>query len=228
MGDYKLRMDKEMDDEKFFKQRGFGKKIGFGISPAILVVDFINAFTNYHNSEMVLASNLDQQLLETNRLIDASRSQGIPVLFTTVSYDDDLKEAGIWALKQSGTKTLKAGTEGVEIDYNLHVLEKDSIVVKKYASAFFGTDLASRLVSQKIDTLIITGCTTSGCVRATAVDGISNGFRPIIVKEAVGDRSEKAHEQSLFDLQAKYADVESIDSVLTYFDFLKKEIKIEQ
>jgi nicotinamidase-related amidase len=93
---------------------------------------------------------------------------------------------------------------------------KDILLAKKYASCFFGTDLVPRLNARRIDTLIITGCTTSGCVRATAVDALQNGFRPVVVTEAVGDRSVAAHEQSLFDLNAKYADVVSLDETLQY------------
>ena len=92
----------------------------------------------------------------------------------------------------------------------------DSLLVKKYASCFFGTDLIPRLNNQRVDTLIITGCTTSGCVRATAVDAVQNGFRPMVVREAVGDRSAAAHDQSLFDLNAKYADVVSAEETAQY------------
>ena len=103
-----------------------------------------------------------------------------------------------------------------EIDERLDMRPTDSLLVKKYASCFFGTDLVPRLMNQRVDTLIITGCTTSGCVRATAVDAVQNGFRPMVVREAVGDRSSAAHEQSLFDLNAKYADVVSLDETLQY------------
>jgi nicotinamidase-related amidase len=134
-----------------------------------------------------------------------------------VIYDDpDLKDAGIWGIKMKGAATLKAGTPAVEIDPRLDMRPTDSLLVKKYASCFFGTDLVPRLTSQRVDTLIITGCTTSGCVRATAVDALQNGFRPIVVREAVGDRSKAAHDQSLFDLNAKYADVVSLDETLQY------------
>jgi nicotinamidase-related amidase len=115
-----------------------------------------------------------------------------------------------------GTLTLKAGTTAVEVDKRLDMRPTDSLLVKKYASCFFGTDLASRLMNLRADTLIVTGCTTSGCVRATAVDAVQNGFRPMVVKEAVGDRSAAAHEQSLFDLNAKYADVVGLDETLQY------------
>ena len=104
----------------------------------------------------------------------------------------------------------------MEIDPRLDMRPTDSLLVKKYASCFFGTDLVPRLMNQRVDTLIITGCTTSGCVRATAVDAVQNGFRPMVVREAVGDRSAAAHEQSLFDLNAKYADVVSLDETLQY------------
>ena len=115
-----------------------------------------------------------------------------------------------------GTLTLKAGTSAVEVDKRLDMRPTDSLLVKKYASCFFGTDLVPRLMNQRVDTLIITGCTTSGCVRATAVDAVQSGFRPMVVREAVGDRSAAAHEQSLFDLNAKYADVVGLDETLQY------------
>jgi nicotinamidase-related amidase len=115
-----------------------------------------------------------------------------------------------------GSLTLTAGSEAVKVDPRLGMQPKDILLVKKYASCFFGTDLVPRLNSRRVDTLIITGCTTSGCVRATAVDAVQNGFRPVVVREAVGDRSAAAHEQSLFDLNAKYADVVSLDETLQY------------
>jgi nicotinamidase-related amidase len=134
-----------------------------------------------------------------------------------VTYDEpDIQDAGIWALKQKGARTLTAGSEAVKVDPRLDRRPADLLLVKKYASCFFGTDLVPRLNARRIDTLILTGCTTSGCVRATAVDAVQNGFRPMVVREAVGDRSVAAHEQSLFDLNAKYADVVSLDETLQY------------
>jgi maleamate amidohydrolase len=115
-----------------------------------------------------------------------------------------------------GVATLRGDSDGVEIDPRLDFRKTDSLLVKKYASCFFGTDLVPRLLNQRVDTLIITGCTTSGCVRATAVDAVQNGFRPMVVREAVGDRSKAAHDQSLFDLNAKYADVVGLDETLQY------------
>ncbi|CDM23697.1 N-carbamoylsarcosine amidase [Castellaniella defragrans 65Phen] len=201
-------------DEKFFRERGFGLKIGFGQRPGLVIVDIIQAFTD---PDMPLGSNMDAEIEAANRLIDACREAGVPVFFTTTAYDDaSLRDGGIWVLKQKGAATLRSGTAAVELDPRLHHQPQDSILVKKYASCFFGTDLLSRLVSNGCDTVLIAGCTTSGCVRGTAVDAVQNGFRPIIVAEAVGDRSEAAHRQSLFDLQAKYCDVVALEEALDY------------
>ncbi|HEY1364724.1 MAG TPA: isochorismatase family protein [Xanthobacteraceae bacterium] len=201
-------------DAEFFRQRGFGLKIGFGERPALLVIDMLKAFTN---PQMMLGANLDREIEAIKPLLAVAHERKIPVIFSTVIYNDaDLKDAGIWALKQKGVATLKGGTEGVEVDSRLDFRRTDSLLVKKYASCFFGTDLISRLLSARVDTLIIVGCTTSGCVRATAVDAVQTGLRPMVVREAVGDRSAAAHEQSLFDLDAKYADVVSLEETLHY------------
>ena len=202
------------DDEEFFRQRGFGVKIGFGERPALIVIDMIKGFTD---ASMPLGAPLEKQLAAQKPLLDIAHERGIPVIFSTVIYEEhDLKDAGLWAIKMKGTLTLKAGTEAVKIDPRLDMRPTDSLLVKKYASCFFGTDLVPRLMNQRVDTLIITGCTTSGCVRATAVDAVQSGFRPMVVREAVGDRSAAAHEQSLFDLNAKYADVVGLDETLQY------------
>jgi len=201
-------------DEEFFKERGFGLRIGFGERPALIVIDMLKAFTD---PSRMLGANLDAQIEAIKPLIAIAHERGIPIIFSTVKYDNaDLKDAGIWALKQKGTVTLMATTDGPEIDPRLDFRADDMLLVKKYASCFYGTDLVPRLLSQRIDTLIITGCTTSGCVRATAVDAVQTGFRPAVVREAVGDRSAAAHDQSLFDLNAKYADVVSLDEALLY------------
>jgi nicotinamidase-related amidase len=197
-------------------ERGFGMTIGYGERAVLLVIDLVNAFTN---PDMMLGADLDAQIEVNNRLIDMAHERGVPVIFSTVYYEEsDLRDAGIWALKQKGVITLRANTTEVNIDSRLHKERKDAILAKKYASCFYGTDLVPRLMSHRADTLLITGCTTSGCVRATAVDACQNGFRPMVIREAVGDRSVAAHEQSLFDLNAKYADVVDVENAL---DFLR-------
>lgn len=202
------------NDEEFFKARGFGLRMGFGQRPALLVIDLIRAFTD---ADRPLGANLDAQIETTQQLLDVAHERAIPVFFSTVRYDEaDLRDAGIWTLKQKGSVDLAADRNGHEVDERLDFRKTDSLLLKKYASCFFGTDLVPRLTSRNIDTLIMTGCTTSGCVRATAVDSLQNGFRPMVVREGVGDRSQAAHDQSLFDLNAKYADVVSRDETLQY------------
>jgi len=201
-------------EEEFFRQRGFGQKIGCGERPALIIIDMVKAFTD---ASRMLGANLDTQIEATRPLLEVAHQRGFPVLFSTVRYEDqNLRDAGLWGLKMKGSATLTADSDGWEIDPRLEVRPADSLLFKKYASCFFGTDLVPRLTSRGVDTLIVTGCTTSGCVRATAVDAIQNGFRPMVVREAVGDRSVPAHEQSLFDLNAKYADVVSLDETLQY------------
>jgi maleamate amidohydrolase len=202
------------NDAEFFAQRGFGQRIGFGERPALIIIDMLKAFTD---EEAMLGANLDKEIEAIIPLLAVAHDRSIPVIFSTVRYEDaDLKDAGIWAVKMKGTATLKADGQGWEIDPRLEFRRTDTLLFKKYASCFFGTDLVPRLLAHRVDTLVITGCTTSGCVRATSVDACQNGFRPMVVREAVGDRAAAAHAQSLFDLDAKYADVVSQRDALAY------------
>lgn len=199
-------------DKEFFSSRGFGNRVGFGNRPAVIVVDFMKGFTDPNAR---LGAPLERELAEALKILRSARSHRIPVLHTTVEYDGaDLP--GIWKRKQAGLSDLIKGTEAVELDDRLERRTDEPIIVKKYASAFFGTDLVPRLNALTIDTVIVLGCTTSGCVRATAVDAVQFGYRPIVAREAVGDRSEQAHRQALFDLDQKYADVESASAVMSY------------
>jgi len=212
--------DTASQEAAFFEARGFGMKIGFGRHPALLVIDIVKAFTD---PDRMLGANLDRQIEATNALLDVAHEKGVPVIYSSVAYDDPgLTDAGVWRLKQKGVATLLAGTDGPELDPRLHFRPGDAMLWKKYASCFFGTDLVSRLLAMGVDTLIMTGCTTSGCVRATAVDCCQTGFRPMVVREGVGDRSQPAHEQSLFDLNAKYADVVSLAETLAYLTALDR------
>lgn len=213
--------DTASQETVFFEARGFGMKIGFGQRPALLVIDIVKAFTD---PDRMLGANLDAQIEATNELLDVAHAKGVPVICSSVAYDDaNFMDAGVWRLKQKGVATLAAGSDGPELDPRLHFHEGDAMLWKKYASCFFGTDLVSRLLAMGVDTLVITGCTTtSGCVRATAVDSCQTGFRPMVVREGVGDRSQAAHEQSLFDLNAKYADVVSLAETLAYLSALDR------
>lgn len=189
----------------------FGLQLGWGRKPLLLVIDVTRAFTE---PDRALGSDATKIVDGANRLIGAARNSGLPIIFTRVAYAErDLSDAGLWARKIGRLEDLIDGGEGVEMDKRLDFRENDPVLTKKYASCFFGTDLASRLTSAGIDTLIIAGLSTSGCVRATAVDAIQFGFRPIVVEDAVGDRWQAAHNQALADLSAKYADLEPLNAV---------------
>src|SRR5205085_9809316 len=139
---------------------------------------------------------------------------GVPVYFTSMGYEQvDLADAGVWAIKVPATVTLTAGSPGVKLDDRLGRAPTDGVILKKYASAFFGTDLSTRLTARGVDTLLVCGCTTSGCVRASVVDGLQHGYRMMVVQEGVGDRDPNAHIQSLIDMQQKYADVVTLAQV---------------
>lgn len=200
-----------------FRDKGLGGRVGFGQRPAVLAVDLITGFTDTRSP---LAGNLDSQVDATVALLGPARVAGIPVIFSTVAYDRGLQEAGLWIRKIPSSSWLVEGSEWVGIDPRLEQRPEEMTLVKKYASCFFGTDLAARLVSRKVDTLLITGCTTSGCVRATAVDACSYGFHTIVVEEAVGDRAVLPHAASLFDIDAKYGDVVTLDETLRYLSGL--------
>ncbi|SMH26500.1 isochorismatase family protein [Mesorhizobium australicum] len=205
-------------ERAFFEDRGFAAKMGFGQRPALLVVDFSLAFTD---PAMPLGSVVDGPIAETNRLLAAAHAMKVPVFFTVISYDeDDIGDAGVWRLKITSLSTLKASTRGVELDPRLDRRPNDPLILKKYASCFFGTDLASRLQIRGIDTLLVAGCATSGCVKATVIDACQLGFRPMIAREAVADRSAPAHAQSLWDMDAIYGDVLPVDEIVAYMESL--------
>ncbi|MCW3768522.1 N-carbamoylsarcosine amidohydrolase [Paenarthrobacter sp. PAE-2] len=201
-----------------FKEKGLGGRIGFGSRPALLVIDMIRGFTDARSP---LAGDLDEQLIATQDLLARARAAAVPVIFSTVEYDTDLQEAGKWIQKIPSNSWLVEGSEWVELDERLERQSNEMLLVKKYASCFFGTDLAARLVSRGIDTLIIVGCTTSGCVRATAVDSCSYGFHTIVVEEGVGDRAELPHLGSLFDIDNKYGDVVGLKEANSYLEHVR-------
>jgi nicotinamidase-related amidase len=206
-----MMSDKETTE--FYQQRGFGGRVGFGKRPALLIIDFINAFTDLSSP---LASDLNAPVEATRKLLAVARPRGIPIFFTTVQYDEGFADAGVFIKKVPSLAVLKAGSPMVEIDERLKPQPGEHVIVKKYASAFFGTSLWSTLTAERVDTVLIAGCTTSGCVRASAVDACQTGFHTIVVEEAVGDRAALPHQANLFDIDAKYGDVVSLETALTY------------
>ena len=196
---------------------GFGNTLGFGERPAIIVVDFINAFTD---PSCQLGSDLSQQLQSTKELLTLARRQNIPIIFTTVEYEKHLVDGGLFVKKVPALTILREGSHYSEIDTCLEKRDDEVLIKKKFASAFFGTSLSSMLTSLKVDTLLITGCTTSGCIRATAVDAMQYGFYSIVVEDCVGDRSASAHKASLSDIHTKYGDVIKLEQAKDYMNHL--------
>lgn len=199
--------------KQFYERRGFGRQLGFGDSPAIVVIDFIRAFTD---PSYDIGSDLDKEVAATSRLLQCARSINIDVIFTTTAYHEGDHEARFFHTKVPALRDLRLGSRAVEVDARLGLLATETLLVKKFASAFFGTALHSQLTASRVDTLLITGCTTSGCVRATAVDALQYGFRPIVILDCVGDRAEAPHEANLFDIESKYGDVVGLDEALAY------------
>jgi maleamate amidohydrolase len=188
-------------------------RMGMGNSPALLVVDFIEGFTNKTSP---LAGDWDEEVKNTAGLMEEMRKKDLPVIFTTVEYNADEIETNLLSLKTPRIKTLSSGSKWTEIDRRLLRLDEDIVISKQYGSAFFGTNLTTQLRALNIDTLLISGCVTSACVRASAVDAVQNGFRPIVVRETVGDRSLLAHEANLIDIDQRYGDVVSLHEASEY------------
>ena len=205
--------DKEA--QEVYAKAGLGKSVTLGASPAVLVVDFSCGFTD---PECALGSDMTEAVEETRRLLDVARAKGLPVVFTTIGFEPSLKDGGLWLQKAPSLGDLQIGGRWVEIDPRLDRRDDEPIVLKKGASGFFGTNLASILVSQGVDTVILCGATTSGCVRATAVDLLQYGWPTLVPRECVGDRAQAPHDANLFDIQAKYADVVSLEDALGYVE----------
>lgn len=186
----------------------WGHSFGFGERPALLIVDLVRAYTL--ESSPLFAAGVVSAVAETVALLDSARAADISVIHTTVSYNPHgFIDGGMWVRKAPVLKTLVEVPEHGRFCAGVEPLPRELVIVKQYASAFFGTSLASTLTARGIDTLLIAGCTTSGCIRATAVDTVQHGFRPMVVRECVGDRHAGPHEANLFDIHAKYGDVVS-------------------
>ncbi len=193
---------------------GFKGRHGFGKSPAVLVVDLIKGETN---PEYPLGSDLSSVLLNTRRLVEEARKKNAPVIYVKHGYEPNLCDVGVWSNKVKSVETLRLGTKLVELDEMLEVKEEDVIIIKKQASAFFNTPLQAVFTSRKIDTVIVCGCSTSGCIRATATDACMSGYLTVIPEECVGDRSLEAHNYNLRDLDYIFADVVPLKEVISYF-----------
>jgi maleamate amidohydrolase len=200
------------------RHEGFHGRTGFGQLPALIVIDVNVGFTDPASP---LACDLDGVVESIRRLLGEARRAGIPVVYTTVSYTEgDRRAAAAFIDKVPALLTLEARSRWVEIDPRIAPLPDEPVLNKLFASAFYGTTLASFLAAEGCDSLIVTGASTSGCVRATVVDALQHGYRPIVPREAVGDRNPAAHEANLYDIDTKYGDVFSADEVVAHLEEL--------
>lgn len=186
------------------------RSLGLGERPALILVDVINGFTN---PACPLGSESDSVVSACKSLLDIFRSKQLPVFFTTVVYRDE-SQARVFRQRVPALNVLKPDSEWVKIDPRVAPVDGESIIEKQWASGFFNTDLKQRLIDAGADSIVVGGLTTSGCVRATAVDGLQNDYRVVVAREATGDRNVAAHESNLFDLQAKYVDVLALEDVI--------------
>lgn len=195
----------------------FDNRIGFGKRPAMVLVDFVEA---YFDKSCPLYADVEHNLLSALRIRDIARAAGAPIIYTNVVYHEDMSDAGVFYKKVKVLENFKKGSPMGNWPEGLEPAQGELVISKQYPSAFFGTSLAATLTAQQIDSVIITGLTTSGCIRATCIDASSNGFIPIVVADACGDRHDAPHEANLFDMNAKYADVVSEIEVSDYLKTL--------
>jgi maleamate amidohydrolase len=203
------------DTGRIYERARLGQSITPGSRPAVLVVDFSRGFTD---PECTMGSDLTGEIEATTRVLAAAREKGLPVIFTTIGFEPNLKDGSLWLQKAPGLADLQVGGKWVDIDPRLERAEDEVVILKKGASAFFGTNLPSVLVSQGVDTIVLCGATTSGCIRATAVDLLQYGYPTLVPRECVGDRAQGPHEANLIDIQAKYADVVPVEDALSYLE----------
>jgi maleamate amidohydrolase len=203
----------EIDDTSgIYRRQNFGNRIGFGRMSALLIVDFTVGF---NDPKLFGGGNIDAAVQRTVGLLEFFRKNALPVAYTRVVYADDGSDAGVFCLKAPNLRMLTETHPAGQVASELKPVAGELMVRKTQASAFFGTGLAPWLVQQGADTVVVTGCTTSGCVRASVVDALSHNFRPIVARDCVGDRALGPHEANLFDMEQKYADILDRDEIIS-------------
>ncbi|MET7423496.1 isochorismatase family protein [Dactylosporangium sp. NPDC005555] len=195
---------------------GFSRRLGWGSRPALLLVDPVVAYLDPDSP--LFCTTASAALAAMSDLLAAARPAGLPVAFTAVGFaDETCSEAPLFATKVPGLRVFADGSPLAALPPSLTPSAGELVIRKHYASAFAGTALAAWLTAARVDTVVIGGYSTSGCVRASAVDALQAGFRPMVVREACADRAPGPHEANLFDLDAKYADVVSVDAAVRAF-----------
>jgi maleamate amidohydrolase len=192
-----------MTDDIYARQ-GFGQRLGLGRRSALLVVDFTNGFAD---PAMFGGGTIRDGIRATRPVLEACRRHRLPIVFTRIVYAEDGSDASLWCLKVPRLRELVEASPASHVVADLAPLPGEHVLRKTQASAFFATDLGPWLLLRGVDSVIVTGCTTSGCVRATVVDALSWNFRPVVLSDCVGDRALGPHEANLFDIGQKYADL---------------------
>ena len=205
------------DFEQDYRSAGFGHKLGFGTKPALIMVDWFKA---YLEKTSPLYAGVEAELEVAKILLAAARKKSIPVIFTRVEYMPGGADGGHYYRKIPSLKHLHRGSPLTELADGLNPREDEIVIIKQYPSGFFGTNLATILAKQEVDTVLITGLSTSGCVRATVLDALQNGFIPVAIADACGDRSDEVQRANLFDMDIKCGDVETSQTVLEYLNSL--------
>jgi maleamate amidohydrolase len=198
-------------DEEIYRLQGFGGMVGLGLRPALCIVDFVNGFVD---PALFGGGNIAAAVAQTRGLLAAARQHGLPVAFSRVVYAEDGSDDCAFVRKVPALARLTETAPAGQIVPELAPLPGEKILRKTQPSAFFGTGYADWLRQQGADTVLVTGCTTSGCIRATVVDAMSHDFRTIVVRDCIGDRSLAAHDANLFDMEQKYADIMERDEVI--------------
>lgn len=198
----------------------FDGSLGFGEAPALILVDFVEA---YFAKDSPLYADVDEALASALRVREAARTAGIPVFYTNVVYRSGGADGGVFFRKVPALEAFVAGNPLGAWPSGLEPADDEIVFSKQFPSAFFDTSLAAKLTALGVDTLVITGLTTSGCIRATCVDAMSHGFIPIVVADACGDRHEAPHEANLFDMNAKYADVVGESTAISYLNRFNRD-----
>ena len=202
-----------MSKENIYKKANLGNPIGWGKRPALVVVDFQKGFTM---AESPMGGDLTKEVEATKLLADACREKNIKVIYTRVGYNDDATDLGLWALKAPGLREYTRDHWYYEYDERLGIQKNDILIEKHWPSSFFGTHLTPMLISMNVDTVILCGCTVGGCLYATAIDALSNGFRAMIATDASGDRSEETKKIFMWNMGMKYGDLHTTDEIIAH------------
>lgn len=206
-----------MSQSDTYKSAGFGASVPRGNRPAIVVVDFSYGFTDL---QYPTASDAQVAMARTKEICDLARGKGFPVIFTTIAYHPGEVDKLPWLKKATGMRALLEGTRLVEIDAATGIQPQDAIVTKKGASSFFGSTLNALLTGSGTDTVVVTGATTSGCVRATVVDAVQSGYNVLVPQDCCADRAQAPHDANLYDMNQKYADVTDSTDILNWLESL--------